>query len=206
MISVLLTKTLFLSSALAQSFGSIELPRELPEAVAVNDGNYVSCANAAWPPSDVGTELIPQMPDEELRAAIAEIDPARIEAIVQKLVSFGTRHTLSLQNSTTRGIGAARDWIAEEMRKYAEASDGQMTVTVPSYIQPVANRIPFPVKISNVVATLKGSSDPSRVYVVSGHYDSRITDVNNYVDDAPGANDDASGVAGWYHREYRRLR
>lgn len=70
-----------------------------------------------------------------------------------------------------------------------------MTVTVPGYIQPVAPRIPFPVKISNVLATLKGETDPSRIYIVSGHYDSRVTDVGNYVADAPGANDDASGVA-----------
>ncbi|KAL1621231.1 hypothetical protein SLS54_005726 [Diplodia seriata] len=125
-----------------------------------------------------------------------EVDPANIEATILKLVSFGTRHTLSAQNSTDRGIGAARDWIASEMRKYAATSEGRMTVEVPGYIQPVANRIPFPVRISNVVARIEGSSDPSRVYVISGHYDSRVTDVLNYESDAPGANDDASGVAG----------
>ncbi|KAF4533819.1 Aminopeptidase [Lasiodiplodia theobromae] len=124
-----------------------------------------------------------------------EVDPANIEATILKLVSFGTRHTLSTQNSTVRGIGAARDWIASEMRKYAATSEGRMTVEVPGYIQPVANRIPFPVRISNVVARIEGSSDPSRVYVISGHYDSRVTDVMNYESDAPGANDDASGVA-----------
>ncbi|GME26512.1 aminopeptidase [Neofusicoccum parvum] len=124
-----------------------------------------------------------------------EIDPANIEATILKLVSFGTRHTLSTQNSTTRGIGAARDWIASEMRKYAEMSEGRMRVEVPGYIQPVANRIPFPTKISNVVARIEGSSDPDRVYVISGHYDSRVTNVLNYEADSPGANDDASGVA-----------
>ncbi|KAL0264800.1 hypothetical protein SLS55_000753 [Diplodia seriata] len=127
---------------------------------------------------------------------LEEVDPANIEATILKLVSFGTRHTLSTQNSTDRGIGAARDWIASEMRKYAATSEGRMTVEVPGYIQPVANRIPFPVRISNVVARIEGSSDPSRVYVISGHYDSRVTDVLNYESDAPGANDDASGVAG----------
>ncbi|KAF2760593.1 putative zinc metalloprotease [Pseudovirgaria hyperparasitica] len=184
-----------IAPALAQIFDTLQVVRDLPDAVAVNAGNYVSCANAAWPPSDVGFELIPQAPDDDLKAALAEIDTSRIEAIISKLVSFGTRHTLSTQNSTTHGIGAARDWIAAEMRKYAEASEGQMTVTVPSYIQSVANRISFPVKISNIVATLKGSTDPDRVYIVSGHYDSRVTDIMDYTSDAPGANDDASGVA-----------
>ena len=65
-----------------------------------------------------------------------------------------------------------------------------MVVTVPSYIQGVAPRIPFPTNISDVVATLKGSEDPGRVYVVSGHYDSRVTDILNYKDDAPGADDE----------------
>ena len=94
-----------------------------------------------------------------------------------------------------RGIGAARDWIAGEMRRYAEASGGRMTVTVPSYVQPVASRIPAPTVISNVVATLRGDADPDRVYIVSGHYDSRASNVDDATSDAPGADDDASGVA-----------
>ncbi|KAF2684172.1 putative zinc metalloprotease [Lentithecium fluviatile CBS 122367] len=171
------------------------LERELPPAVAVNADSYTDCANAAWPPSDVGVELVPQAPDDELKGMLDEVDSANIEATITKLVSFGTRHTLSSQNDTQRGIGAARDWIASEMRKYANASEGRMAVTVPGYIQPVASRVPFPVKISNVLATIKGSSDPSRVYVMTGHYDSRVTDPNDYTSDAPGANDDASGTA-----------
>ncbi|PVH97131.1 putative zinc metalloprotease [Periconia macrospinosa] len=136
-----------------------------------------------------------QSPTEELTSLLDEFSSANIEAIIEKLVSFGTRHTLSTQNSTTRGIGAARDWIESEMKKYAEESEGRMTVTVPGYIQGVANRIPFPVKISNVVATIKGSEEPERVYVMTGHYDSRVTDVLDYTSDAPGANDDATGTA-----------
>lgn len=186
-----------LSVATASAQVSPNIIRDLPPALAVNDDIYTSCANAAWPPSgNLGSELIPQEPDAELKAALKEVDPKRIEAIIAKLVSFGTRHTLSNQTDPERGIGAARDWIASEMRKFAAESDGRMEVTVPGYVQPVASRIPFPVLISDVVATLKGSTDPSRVYVVSGHYDSRVTDVNNYIDDAPGADDDASGVAG----------
>ncbi|EON69215.1 hypothetical protein W97_08474 [Coniosporium apollinis CBS 100218] len=157
--------------------------------------NLFSCAAASWPQSDVGVPLTPQPVDSELAGLLSEIDPARIEAYIAKLVSFGTRHTLSAQNSTTRGIGAARDWIAQEMRSFAATSEGRMTVSVPGYIQGLEARVPFPVLISNVVARIEGSTDPSRVYVISGHYDSRASDPNDYTSDAPGANDDASGVA-----------
>jgi hypothetical protein len=171
------------------------LPRELPPPVAANASSYTDCANAAWPPSSVGVELVSQAPDDELKAMLDDISADNIQATIEKLVSFGTRHTLSIQNSTTRGIGAARDWIAAEMRKFAAESEGRMTVTVPGYIQGVASRISFPVKISNIVGRIEGCEDPSRVYVVSGHYDSRTTDPLEHTIDAPGANDDASGVA-----------
>jgi hypothetical protein len=147
-----------------------------------------------WPDGP-GKRLRPQRPNGELRTIMRRIDPDRIEATVRKLVSFGTRHTLSSQDDPNRGIGAARDWIAAELTRYAAASGGRMKVTVPSYIQPPAPRIPEPTRISNVVATLTGSVDPNRTYVVTGHYDSRVTDVMNATSDAPGANDDASGVA-----------
>lgn len=151
-------------------------------------------AAATWPDGP-GRPLRPQHADRELRAILAEVDPRRIRATVETLVSFGTRHTLSAQDDPERGIGAARDWIAAQMRSYAEASGGRMTVTVPSYVQEPASRIPTPTRISNVVARLEGSTDPDRVYVVSGHYDSRATDVMDATSDAPGADDDASGVA-----------
>ena len=142
-----------------------------------------------------GTPPLSQQPDRELRAILREVDPRRIEAIVRKLVTFGTRHTLSTQDDPNRGIGAARDWILAELQRYAAASDGRMTVELQSYIQPPADRIPVPTRITNVLATLRGSVTPERVYVVSGHYDSRVTDVMNATADAPGADDDASGVA-----------
>ncbi|CAA7266714.1 unnamed protein product [Cyclocybe aegerita] len=149
---------------------------------------------SVWPPGP-GQILRAQQPDPEITAILKQIDPNRIKASIEKLVSFGTRHTLSSQTDPVRGIGAARDWIAAELHSYAAASNGRMVVTVPSYLQPVANRVPVPTVISNVVATLTGSKDPNRVYVVSGHYDTRVSDALNFVDDAPGANDDASGVA-----------
>ena len=94
-----------------------------------------------------------------------------------------------------RGIGAARDWIFQQMQGYAAASGGRMTVELQTFVQPVSPRMPVPTPITNVIATLRGTTDPDRVYVVTGHYDSRVTDVMNATSDAPGADDDASGVA-----------
>jgi len=144
---------------------------------------------------DPGKPPLAQQPDRELRAILREVDPKRIEAIIRKLVSFGTRHTLSTQDDPNRGIGAARDWIFAELQRYAAASEGRMTVELQSYIQEPAPRIPVPTRITNVRATLRGSVTPERVYVISGHYDSRVSDVMNATADAPGADDDASGVA-----------
>jgi hypothetical protein len=147
-----------------------------------------------WPDGP-GTANAPQAPDAELRAILADVDEANVQAIIEKLVSFGTRHTLSSQDDPKRGIGAARDWIYSELKKYAARSQGRMTVEKQSFVQPVSNRIPAPTTITNVIATLHGSESSKRTYVVSGHYDSRVTDVMNFTADAPGADDDASGVA-----------
>jgi hypothetical protein len=128
---------------------------------------------------------------------VAEMSARRIEASIRKLVSFGTRNTLSEQNDPNRGIGAARDWLYAEFQKAAAASGGRMTVEKQSYEQPRAPRIPQPTIVTNVVATLKGTQpgSTSRVYVVSGHYDSMCTSPIDAKCDAPGANDDASGTA-----------
>jgi Zn-dependent M28 family amino/carboxypeptidase len=130
-----------------------------------------------------------------LRRLLREIDPRRIEASILALVGFGTRHTLSSQTDPGRGIGAARDWIFAQLESYAALSGGRMTVEKQSFVQPVSDRVPVPTVITNVIATLRGDSAPDRVYLVSGHYDSRVTDVMNATSDAPGADDDASGVA-----------
>lgn len=155
-----------------------------------------TCAATSWPPTTVGGPNEPQAPSADLTSILAQVNATNIESIILKLVSFGTRHTLSIQNSTTRGIGAARDWINSELQRYADASDGRLTVETVGYTQqPDGNRILFPVLISDVVATLHGTETPERLYVVSGHYDSRVSDALNYESDAPGADDDASGVA-----------
>src|SRR5437868_2930861 len=136
-----------------------------------------------------------QVPDPALRAMLREIDPDRIKATVLKLVSFGTRHTASSQTDPNRGIGAATDWVFSQMQAIAATSSGRMTVQEQSFVQPAGSRIPTPVKITNVIATLQGAASPQRFYVVTGHLDSRVTDVLDFTKDAPGADDDGSGVA-----------
>ena len=136
-----------------------------------------------------------QPPDAELTAILDEVNRSRIEATVRRLAAFGTRHTLSSQDDPVRGIGAATNWLYEQFQLIAAASGGRLTVEKQTYIQQPALRIPVETPITNVIATLRGSTSPDRVYVVTGHIDSRCTDVMDAVSDAPGADDDASGVA-----------
>lgn len=169
----------------------------LPGSLYCSSEAWGSCASANWPQTNyIGQPLVPQAADAELQAMLAEVSTSRVEHIVRTLADFGTRHTLSNQTDPVRGIGAARNWIMKEMEALAKPSNGRMTVELNSYIQPVADRISFPVNISNVVATIKGTSDENRTYVVTGHYDSRRIDIMDYTGDAPGADDDATGVAG----------
>src|SRR4051794_36425349 len=140
---------------------------------------------------------LPPRPSAEVRLILRRINARRIENYDRKLVSFGTRHTLSSQTDPNRGIGAARDWIYGMFQQFARASGGRMTVQKQSFVHPPGERNPQPVTVTNVVATLRGTQPASadRVYVVSGHYDSRCSDVLNATCDAPGADDDASGVS-----------
>jgi Peptidase family M28 len=139
--------------------------------------------------------LAPQEPHEELRALLREVDPDRIKATIMRLVQFGTRHTASSQTDPVRGIGAATAWVLEQMQSIAATSSGRMTVQKQTFVQPVSPNIPVPTTITNVIATLKGTASPERFYVITGHLDSRVTDVLNFTADAPGADDDGSGVA-----------
>jgi Zn-dependent M28 family amino/carboxypeptidase len=151
---------------------------------------------AVRPPE--GNRIRPQKPERELRQIIHEIDKRNIKTTIEKLVSFGTRHTESSQTDPNRGIGAAIQYVFRTLQGYAAASGGRMTVELQTYHQaPVPGTIlnPDGVDITNVVATLKGSLTPDRIYVVSGHIDSRVTIVTNPDIDEPGADDDASGVA-----------
>lgn len=120
-------------------------------------------------------------------------DPNRLKGDVAKLVSFGTRHTLSDPDHPTRGIGAARRWYAEEMKRIgARCGDCIQVSTVERVF--TNDRAPKGVNVVDVLAVQPGR-DPNRVVIVQGHIDSRVTDVMNATSDAPGANDDASGVA-----------
>ena len=140
---------------------------------------------------------LPAKPNPKIEKIVAEISAENIEKIVKKLVSFGTRHTLSDQESPTRGIGAARRWIKQEFDRYAAESGGRLIVAEDEFVQPPTQRVPREVKLVNVVATLTGTQAESkdRVYVVSGHYDSICSPQSDVTCDAPGANDDASGTA-----------
>jgi Zn-dependent M28 family amino/carboxypeptidase len=134
--------------------------------------------------------------DPAIEQMVNEVSSKNIEANIRKLVSFKTRHTLSDTTSKTEGSGAARNWIKAEFERYATASHGRMTVQFDTFTQPKGNRIDKPVFLKNVLAILKGT-DPNdtRIYMISGHYDSRVTDVMNANAVEPGANDDASGTA-----------
>jgi hypothetical protein len=133
--------------------------------------------------------------DPDLRAMLSKIDPGRIEATILRLTQFGTRHTASSQTDPVRGIGAATAWVFGQMQAIAATSSNRMTVQQQTFVQPVSSTIPVPTTITNVIATLQGTASPERFYVITGHLDSRVTDLLNFTDDAPGADDDASGVA-----------
>ena len=134
---------------------------------------------------------------EQISRIVEEIDARNIERTIRKLVSFGTRNTLSTQTDPNRGIGAARDWLFSEFSKVADESGGRMTVEKQTFEQPKAARVPEPTMLTNIVATLKGTQPESerRTYIVSGHYDSMCTSPTDATCDAPGTNDDASGTA-----------
>ncbi|MDP9264479.1 MAG: M28 family metallopeptidase [Acidobacteriota bacterium] len=139
--------------------------------------------------------------DPQIAAAVRKVSAAQIEANIRKLAGFHNRNTLSAADPASiargRGIGAAREWIRSEFERYSQACGGCLEVKTDRFLQEPADRIPKPTEIVNVYAVLPGT-DPEnakRIYLVTGHYDSRNSDTLNIEDAAPGANDDASGVA-----------
>ncbi len=139
--------------------------------------------------------------DSRIAAALQEVSSVRIRANIEKLTSFGTRLTLSAQDSDSiaagHGIGAAREWIKSEFERYAKDCGGCLEVKTDSFTEPAGDRIPQPTEITNVYAVLKGSDAESakRIVLVTGHYDSRNSDTLDVKGDAPGANDDGSGTS-----------
>ena len=140
---------------------------------------------------------LPSAESPAIHELVAASSPARIEADIRKLVSFGTRHTLSDTLSATRGIGAARRWIFAEFQRISQGCGGCLDVRYVSEVKKAepTGRIPVDVEIVNVVAVLKGAVEPNRHVLLAGDIDSRVTNVLNAKDSSPGANDNASGIA-----------
>ena len=181
--------------AVAQKKSAVSSTRKkLSKTAAVGDQ---SSARKKAPASTKGK-------DELIVQIIHDVSPQHVQQTIEKLASFGTRNTLSVNNldaaTSNKGIVAARNWIKAEFQRYSDACNGCLDVKVDDLIaQPGAqgSRITQPTEIENVYAILRGT-DPAlqnRIYVVTGHYDSRNKDVMNSTDPAPGANDDASGTA-----------
>ncbi len=143
-----------------------------------------------------GAQTPPAAPHEQpaLHALAAAPSQAQLRATITQLVAFGTRHTLSDTTSDTRGIGAARRWVASRFTAIADDCGGCLQVITPAQTF-TGKRIPQATEVMDVVAIKRGKRDPQRVIVMTGHLDSRASDVMDTTRDAPGANDDASGVA-----------
>ena len=136
--------------------------------------------------------------DSAIAAALREVSPARIQANIEKLVSFHTRSTLSAAAlAKGQGIGAAREWIRSEFERDSQACGGCLEVKTEAYVEPSADGAAKPVEIVDVYAVLRGSGgeEAKRIVLVTGHYDSRDSDDLDTSGAAPGANDDASGTA-----------
>ncbi len=134
------------------------------------------------------TPLAAQTPPE------AGVSQSRLKADVERMVAFGTRHTLSSQTDKKRGIGAAVDWGADSFRAIGRQCGGCLTVVLPERMVS-GDRIPTPVRLRNAVAIQRGTERPDEVVIIQGHIDSRVSDPLDFTKDAPGANDDASGSA-----------
>jgi len=135
--------------------------------------------------------------DAKISEMIKEISAANLENNVRKMVSFGTRHTLSTRGDKEKGIGAACNWVKSEFEKFAKESNGRLEVKLDSLtLEPDGRRLVRKVLLTNVMATLKGTDiNDKRIFIVSGHLDSRNSEANDSTGTAPGANDDASGVS-----------
>ena len=135
--------------------------------------------------------------DPSIEQMVKEISPDSLQSYIQTMVNFGTRNTLSTQTEKKRGIGAARLYVLQKMNEFALKSNGRLTAIIDTTtLQADKRRVDTTLLLGNVLATLKGT-DPAdnRIFIISGHLDAMRTNVMDRVGDAPGANDDASGVA-----------
>ncbi|EAP90268.1 Probable aminopeptidase fused to fibronectin type 3 domain [Oceanicaulis sp. HTCC2633] len=157
---------------------------------------FVSMVMAAGLTGAAGAQVAPPSEVLDVHDHVAAVSADRIEADITTLVSFGTRHTASETESETHGIGAARRWIHDEFERISAECGGCLEVMYVSETISGERRIPDPVDVVSVIAIQRGTTDPDRMVVMSGDIDSRASDVMNAEIDAPGANDNASGVAG----------
>jgi hypothetical protein len=168
-------------------------------ATGVLLGAMACAAQSARPGSSVGVSS--QTIDPKVAAALQQISAQRIQANIEKFVSFGTRSTLAAQDPASiaagHGIGAAREWIKSEFERYSKDCGGCLEVKTDEFTEQPTERIPKATVITNVYAVLKGSdaANAKRIVLVTGHYDSRNSDTLDVNGDAPGANDDGSGTA-----------
>ncbi|MER3498934.1 MAG: peptidase M28 [Chitinophagaceae bacterium] len=135
--------------------------------------------------------------DAEIAAMVKAVSADSLKAYIDKLVSFGTRHTLSTQTDSKKGIAAARNWVLSKFNEFAKQTNGRMTAYIDTTtLHPDGRRVDVQVLLGNVVAKLQGT-DPNdnRIFIISGHLDSRNSNEMDRIKDAPGANDDGSGVA-----------
>ncbi len=169
-------------------------------AVALLWAGALTPHQASSQSSEVSTPE-PMVVDGRISAALQQVSAQRIRANIDKLVSFGTRSTISPQDtaaiSTGRGVGAAREWLKSEFERYSKDCGGCLEVKTDAFTEPPGERIPQPTEITNVYAVLKGTDaeDAKRIILVTGHYDSRNSDTFDTKGNAPGANDDGSGTA-----------
>ncbi|MEO6582843.1 MAG: M28 family metallopeptidase [Ferruginibacter sp.] len=135
--------------------------------------------------------------DAAITAMVQAVSPDSLKSYVTKMVAFGTRNTLSTQSSNTRGIGAARQWVLQKMNEFGKNSNGRFSAIIDTTtLQPNKRRVDTLLLLGNVVGVLKGTDiNDKRIFIISGHLDNMRTNVMDRTGDAPGANDDASGVA-----------
>lgn len=147
----------------------------------------LACGNAT------AAETRPPTEPAGLREITEQVSADELHSTIAKLVGFGTRHTLSDTKSNTRGIGAARRWVQSRFEAISKDCGGCLQIETPAQTFNDGKRIPQPTEVMDVIAIQRGTSDPNRVVIITGHLDSRVTDAMNAKSDAPGANDDGSG-------------
>lgn len=135
--------------------------------------------------------------DPAIEQMVKEVSSDSLKSYIHQLVGYGTRSTISTQTERKKGIGAARNYVLSKFNEFAKQSGGRLTAIIDTTIIAAdGKRIDAPTLLGNVMATLKGTDpEDKRIFLISGHLDSRVTDVMNRTSDAPGANDDGSGVA-----------